>query len=122
MSYKAQVTGQFNLTDVDANLNVDTYTLPEAFGTISNITHRVENERTLITGDGVVTLPTGGLTAIQGIMLVVSGTGTVTFKHDGNVTGIDVSSGMLLFGNFTAPTIETTSVTALKVKYVLFGT
>jgi len=122
MSYKAQVTGQFNLIDESTTASYDTYLLPDSFGTITNITHRVENERTLIVGDGVVALPTGGLTAIQGIMLTVSGTGTVTFKHDGNAAGMDISSGMLIFGNFTAPTIETTSVTALTVKYVMFGT
>ena len=120
MSLKAQITGQFNLVNESSNVNFLSFDLAELFGAITGVKEQTFVERELIDTDGAVAIDLGGVTTVKGIMIAVIGSGVVTMKHDSNTNGIDISSGLILFGELGVITLETPATQALTVKYLVF--
>jgi hypothetical protein len=114
------ITGQFNLVDSNNNVKVP-FNLTELFGTITNVLEHNKNQRQLVDTDGVVALDPGGVSNIRGLILVItSGSGTVTLKHDSNTNGIELEKGIMLIGNLSDITIETTSAQPLTIEHMFF--
>jgi len=121
MSLKATISGEFTIVNESSNEKLLNLSLSSIFGNVSSIKEHVFVERQISSGDGAVSVHTGGIGTIKGFLLVVE-SGTVTVKHDSNSTGIDItSSALVLFGKLASITIETLSATDISVKYVLFG-
>ncbi len=121
MSKKAVVTGQLNLQNEATGANVLSFDLSTLFASILSILEHNNVVRQISSADGVVSLDKGGVTTLRGFLIVVTeGTGPVTVKHDSNTNGIDVDSGMLLFGSIDTITIETASAQPVTVEYLLF--
>lgn len=120
MADKAVLTGQFAMVDEANSNNIFTFDLAEKFPPITGLGEHSKLKQDIILGDGVVTLDLGGVATIKGILIFVSGGNSITLKHDSNTNGMEIESGMILFGNMADITIETTSTTTLKVDYVVF--
>lgn len=120
MADKAVLTGQFAMVDEVNSNNIFTFDLAERFPPITGLGEHSKLKQDIIVGDGIVTLDLGGVATIKGILLFISGGGEIILKHDSNTNGIQIDSGMILFGKIADITIETTSTTTLKVEYVVF--
>lgn len=121
MSDKAVVTGQFNLVDESSSTNTLSFNLATAFTPLTSILEHNKIVRQISSTDGVVSLDKGGVTNIRGFFLYIKeGTGPVTVKHDSNTNGMEISSGVLLFGTIDDVTVETASAQPVTILYLFF--
>lgn len=120
MADKAQLTGTFALINETNNNNVFTFDLAERFPAIKGLGEHSKLKQDIIVGDGIISLDLGGVATIKGILIFVSSGDGIILKHDSNTNGIQIDTGMILFGKIASITIETVSTTSLKVDYVVF--
>lgn len=121
MAYKATQTGQFVLSDDSSAEAVSAFDFAKKIIPVTGMKKYVRNSRTLRASDGAIALPLGGIVDLKGLVILVSGPGSIAFKHDGNITGMTVTQELLLFGSIASPIISTTSVEDLMVDYMFFG-
>lgn len=119
---KATLSGQINLLEEDSsNTKIAGFDLSK----ISALTGLNEHDFKRIKfkdSDTTVSLGVGFIDPIRLVVLVVSGPGTVIFKHDGNSAGIELAPGILAFtGAITLPTVETVSTQDMTVDYLIAG-
>lgn len=117
---KVQATGQFTIVDETTNTTVMSFDLATLFPIRTGVPHKLYSDRHIVDTDGAVALATNGVTTIGGLLMRIIGSGTVTFKHNGNASGLEIEHGILLYGTFASPTIETTATTPLHVEYFVF--
>ena len=121
MSSRAYVTGQFGIQDESTNVpTVATVDLSKVFGQLSSVKESKQIEREIVDTAGVVAISDDGVTTMRGVLITVSGAGSLLLKHDGNLNGITITQAMLLFGNISAITLETTATQAIVAKLVFF--
>lgn len=122
MSSVASLTGQLNIVDPSNNKNKLSLVLEDLFSQISGVSLVKKVERSLIVGDGTVSLPADGITSIKGF-LIACADGSITLKHGANAAGqvLTAGGGLILFGSMSSITIETSSATAVEIVYAFFG-
>jgi hypothetical protein len=113
-------TGSLAFTDNSPASRDFNYDLANVFGS-QTINEQNIVRRKLNAADGEISVDLGGVSDVKGFFLwIISGSGTVTLKHDANSAAMEISKAMHLVGKISAIKLQTTAISNLLVEYMVY--